>query len=94
MQTPFDFWISEQLKQHPHDEQSPTHRNLDPAQFAKFQAQLEADPTQVVPSGRFTFECGMGAGGVRLPSGEECVERSYWQRLLIKLSSGRKKSAH
>ena len=64
---PFDFWISEELKQHaiaehPHDEQSPTHRNLDRAQFDRFQAQLEADPTQVKPSGRFSFKCATGAG--------------------------------
>tara|TARA_B100000795_G_scaffold209801_1_gene163370 strand:+ start:569 stop:982 length:414 start_codon:yes stop_codon:yes gene_type:complete len=80
---PFDFWISEELKQHaiaqhPHDEQSPTLRSLDAAQLAEFQAQLEADPTQVKPAGRFSFKYGMGAGGVRLLPGEERVERSYW----------------
>ena len=79
---PIDFWISEELKkqhaEHTHDEQSPTLRNLDTAQIEKFQAQLEAYPTKVKPSGRFTFECGMGAGRVRLSPGEERVERSYW----------------
>ena len=80
---PFDYWISEKLKQHaiaqhPHDEQPPTLRNLNAADFARFQAQLEAIPPQVKPSGRFTFECRMGEGGVKLPRGEECVERSYW----------------
>ena len=85
MQTdaPFDYWISEELKQHtiaqhPHDEQPPTLRNLNAADFVRFQEQLEADPTQVKPSGRFTFDCGMGEGGVKLPDGEERVERSYW----------------
>ena len=85
MQTdaPFDYWISDELKQnaiaqHPHDEHSPTLRSLTEADVAKFQAQLEAHPTQVRPSGRFTFKCGMGEGRVRLPHGEERVERSYW----------------
>jgi hypothetical protein len=85
MQTdaPFDYWISEELKQHataqqPLDEQPPTLRNLNAADFTRFQVQLEALPPQVKPSGRFTFECRMGEGGVKLPRGEECVERSYW----------------
>ena len=83
---PFDFWISEELKQHaiaqhPYDEQSPAFRSLNAAQFARFQEQLEADPTQVVPSGRFSFKCATGAGGVRLLRDEECVERSYWFKM-------------
>jgi hypothetical protein len=80
---PCDYWISEKLNQHaiaehPHDEQSPTSRRLGDAQFAEFQRQLEDSTTQVVPSGRFTFKCGMGARRVKLAPGEECVERSYW----------------
>ena len=88
MQTdaPFDYWISDELKQHaiaqhPQDEQTPTLRSLNAADFARFQAQLEAHPTQVKPSGRFTFKCAMGEWRVRLPHGEECVERSYWFKM-------------
>ena len=78
---PFDFWVSEELKKHaiqqPH-EQLPTHRNLDKAQVAEFQAELEASTSRVKASGRFSFKCGMGVDRARLPPGEERVERSYW----------------
>lgn len=57
---PHDFWISDKLErhaiaEHPHNEQSPTLRRLDAAQVSGFQAQLEADPTQVKPAGRFSL---------------------------------------
>ena len=64
-----------------HNELTPTLRSLTEADFKRFQAQLEARTAQVRPSGRFTFKCGMGEGRVKVPPGEECVERSYWFKM-------------
>ena len=77
----FDFWIgdgfAEELRQH----RSPTLRSVNRDQFAKLQDELQANPPEVVPLGRFTFKCGTGAGGEKLPRGEERVVRSYWFKM-------------